>query len=110
MRIAQVSPLFESVPPKLYGGTERVVSFLTEALMLALAAGIIGIILAMPIDGLSTTFGNFVTFSTLAFSFQVTPRIMLEAIIFAAVMGVFGGWLPARQAMRMRVVDALRSV
>src|SRR5947199_477277 len=33
MRIAQVSPLYESVPPKLYGGTERVVSFLTEALV-----------------------------------------------------------------------------
>lgn len=33
MRIAQVSPLFESVPPKLYGGTERVVSFLTEELV-----------------------------------------------------------------------------
>ena len=33
MRIAQVSPLFESVPPRLYGGTERVVSFLTEELV-----------------------------------------------------------------------------
>ncbi|MCC6458721.1 MAG: glycosyltransferase family 4 protein [Caldilineaceae bacterium] len=33
MRIAQVSPLYESVPPKLYGGTERVVSFLTEELV-----------------------------------------------------------------------------
>lgn len=33
MRIAQISPLFESVPPKLYGGTERVVSWLTEALV-----------------------------------------------------------------------------
>ena len=33
MRIAQVAPLFESVPPKLYGGTERVVSFLTEELV-----------------------------------------------------------------------------
>ncbi|MGK9116445.1 glycosyltransferase family 4 protein [Olivibacter jilunii] len=33
MKIAQVSPLFESVPPKLYGGTERVVSYLTEALV-----------------------------------------------------------------------------
>ncbi|MFL5303757.1 MAG: glycosyltransferase family 4 protein [Polyangia bacterium] len=33
MRIAQVSPLYESVPPKLYGGTERVVYFLTEALL-----------------------------------------------------------------------------
>jgi glycosyltransferase involved in cell wall biosynthesis len=33
MRIAQVAPLFESVPPRYYGGTERVVSFLTEALV-----------------------------------------------------------------------------
>src|SRR5688572_8339541 len=33
MRIAQVAPLYESVPPKLYGGTERVVSYLTEALV-----------------------------------------------------------------------------
>src|SRR5258705_5324380 len=33
MRIAQVSPLFESVPPRAYGGTERVVSYLTEELV-----------------------------------------------------------------------------
>jgi glycosyltransferase involved in cell wall biosynthesis len=33
MRIAQVSPLFESVPPKTYGGTERVISYLTEELV-----------------------------------------------------------------------------
>ena len=33
MRIAQVSPLFEAVPPKLYGGTERVVYYLTEELV-----------------------------------------------------------------------------
>ena len=33
MRIAQIAPLTESVPPRLYGGTERVVSFLTEQLV-----------------------------------------------------------------------------
>jgi glycosyltransferase involved in cell wall biosynthesis len=33
MRIAQIAPLCESVPPKLYGGTERVVSYLTEELV-----------------------------------------------------------------------------
>ncbi|RVC41407.1 glycosyltransferase family 4 protein, partial [Mesorhizobium sp. M4A.F.Ca.ET.090.04.2.1] len=33
MRIAHVAPLYESVPPKLYGGTERIVSYLTEALV-----------------------------------------------------------------------------
>jgi hypothetical protein len=33
MKIAQVAPLIESVPPRLYGGTERVVSYLTEELV-----------------------------------------------------------------------------
>ena len=33
MRIAQISPLMESVPPLLYGGTERIVSYLTEELV-----------------------------------------------------------------------------
>ena len=32
MKIAQIAPLYESVPPKLYGGTERVVSYLTDEL------------------------------------------------------------------------------
>ena len=33
MRIAQIAPLYEAVPPRLYGGTERVVSWLTEELV-----------------------------------------------------------------------------
>jgi glycosyltransferase involved in cell wall biosynthesis len=33
MRIAQAAPLFESVPPKYYGGTERIVSYLTKELV-----------------------------------------------------------------------------
>ena len=33
MKIAQIAPLYESVPPKYYGGTERVVSWLTEELV-----------------------------------------------------------------------------
>ena len=33
MKIAQIAPLYESVPPKLYGGTERVVSYLTDELV-----------------------------------------------------------------------------
>jgi glycosyltransferase involved in cell wall biosynthesis len=35
MKIAQIAPLYESVPPKLYGGTERIVSYLTEELVAA---------------------------------------------------------------------------
>ena len=33
MRVAQIAPLYESVPPHLYGGTERIVSYITEALV-----------------------------------------------------------------------------
>ena len=83
-------------------------SFLLESLALSLAAGLIGVILALPINGLSTTFSNFLTFSTIAFAFRVTPTVVLQALIFAAVMGVLGGWLPARQAMKRQVVEALR--
>ncbi|HXW84981.1 MAG TPA: ABC transporter permease, partial [Candidatus Binataceae bacterium] len=92
------------------GFTPRAVegSFLIESLILALIAGVIGVIIAMPINGFSTTFGNFLTFSTLAFDFRVTFAIVIEALIFAALMGVLGGYLPARQAMRLSVVDALR--
>lgn len=85
-------------------------SFLIESLILALSAGIIGVILALPINGITTTFANFLTFSTLAFNFRVTPAIIGEALTFAAMMGVLGGWLPARQAMSMRVVEALRRI
>jgi hypothetical protein len=33
MKIAQIAPLFESIPPRGYGGTERIVSYLTEELV-----------------------------------------------------------------------------
>jgi putative ABC transport system permease protein len=83
-------------------------SFMLESLALAVAAGALGVILALPINGFSTSFGNFVTFSTMAFAFRVTPAVVFQALLFAAVMGVLGGWLPARQAMKMQVVEALR--
>jgi ABC-type lipoprotein release transport system permease subunit len=85
-------------------------SFLIESLILALAAGVGGVLLSLPINGISATFANTATFSTMAFSFRVTMPIVLEALLFAATMGVLGGFLPARQAMQMSVVDALRSL
>jgi putative ABC transport system permease protein len=85
-------------------------SFLIESLILASVAGAAGVILALPINGISATFANIQTFSTVAFSFRVTIPIVIKALVFAAAMGVLGGWLPARQAMRLSVVDALRSL
>ena len=75
----------------------------------AFAAGIIGVILALPVNGLSTKFnGGAVSAPTLAFNFHVTPVIAIQALVFAIVIGALGGWLPARQAMRVSVVNALR--
>jgi putative ABC transport system permease protein len=93
-----------------FSGGAVMLSFLLESLILASAAGVVGVILALPIDGISTTFANTVTFSTMAISFRVTMRTVIQALGFAAAMGLLGGWLPARQAMRMSVVDALRSL
>jgi putative ABC transport system permease protein len=93
-----------------FGAGAVMLSFLAESVVLALAACVVGVILALPMNGFSTTFANFVTFSTMAISFRVSTAIIIEAFIFATLMGLLGGWLPARQAMRMKVVDALRTV
>jgi len=45
----------------------------------------------------------------MSFAFRVTPGILLQALIFAAVMGVVGGLLPARRAARRTVALALRN-
>ncbi|HXU77374.1 MAG TPA: ABC transporter permease [Methylomirabilota bacterium] len=83
-------------------------SFLLESSALALAAGVVGIILALPINGFSTKFNGAISSPTLAFSFHVTGTIILQALVFALLIGLAGGWLPARQAMRLSVVNALR--
>lgn len=83
-------------------------SFLVESLVLALTAGFIGVLLALPINLFSTSFNAGLTSATLEFDFRVTLAIVLQAFMFAAIMGVAGGWLPARRAMRMSVASALR--
>jgi putative ABC transport system permease protein len=91
-----------------FGPGAILASFLVESSALALVAGVIGVILALPVNGLSTKFNGAIASPTLAFNFQVTPTIVGQALMFAFVIGIAGGWLPARQAMRVSVVTALR--
>jgi ABC-type antimicrobial peptide transport system permease subunit len=56
---------------------------------------------------ISTT--NFGTFSELAFGFALSPDIVVMTLIFALVMGVVGGFLPAARAARLNILAALRS-
>lgn len=83
-------------------------SFLAEALLIAGLGGALGCLMALPINGLVTSTTNWASFSEVAFAFRITPRLLLNGMIFALVMGTLGGLLPARHAARQQVVDALR--
>jgi len=83
-------------------------SFMLESLVLAILGGIVGCLLALPVNGISTGTLNFASFSEVVFKFRITPKLMLEGIVFAAVMGTIGGLLPARLAARTLIIRALR--
>jgi putative ABC transport system permease protein len=83
-------------------------SFLAESAVIALIGGVIGCLLALPINGVVTSTTNWASFSEIAFSFRVTPLLLLAGIIFAVVMGLVGGFFPARRASKLPVIQALR--
>jgi putative ABC transport system permease protein len=84
-------------------------AFLLESVSIALIGAAIGIILALPLNFVSTGTSNWVTFSEIAFNFKVTPDLMLSALIFGAVIGFVGSLLPSIRASRFKIVDALRA-
>jgi len=75
----------------------------------SLLGGVIGLIGASAMQALSISTTNFQTFAEIAFSFTLTPRIIVVSLIFALGMGFVGGFLPAARAARMKIVDALRA-
>lgn len=83
-------------------------SFFIEAILLSVIGGLLGCILVLPLNGITTSIGNFATFSQTAFNFRVTPAIMLDGVIFAMVLGALGGLFPAFGASRKEIVTALR--
>jgi putative ABC transport system permease protein len=84
-------------------------SFVLESLLLAVVAGLLGCVIAMPANTFSGATGQ-ATFSEIAFAFRVTPAIVITALIFAAWLGFLGGLLPAVRAARMPITSALRAV
>jgi len=86
-----------------------VISVLIESLLLALTGGVIGAGLAWVIfDGFSAATLNWSSFSQLTFAFYVSVPLLIQGIIFALVIGFFGGLFPAVRAARLPVADALR--
>ena len=85
------------------------IAFLAEALLLGLCGGAVGLATASFMQAISISTTNFQTFAELAFSFTLTPAIVLWSLLFALAMGFAGGFLPAARAARMKIVDALRA-
>lgn len=84
-------------------------AFLMESLLLGLVGGCVGVFLASFMQLVTISTMNWQTFSELAFSFTLTADIAMMSIAFSLFMGFVGGFLPAVQASRMNIVEALRA-
>jgi len=83
-------------------------SFLIESLIIALIGASAGILLASTLQFFSLSTLNWNSFSELSFTFALNSSIIISCLIFAVVMGVVGGFLPAIRAARLNIVNALR--
>ncbi|MGI8990774.1 MAG: ABC transporter permease [Bryobacteraceae bacterium] len=85
-------------------------SFFAEAVLLSALGGLLGCLLVLPLNGVTTGIGNAVTFSEIGFNFRVTPAIMAAGVGFAMLLGAFGGLFPARSAAKKEILTALREI
>ena len=85
-------------------------SFFLESLLLSFVGGLLGILIVLPLNNVTTGIGNFITFSETSFNFHVGPAIMAEGLLFALILGALGGLLPARQAAKKEILTALREI
>ena len=88
---------------------EIYVSFLIESVLLALLGGGRGCRVSLPLNGIATGTIGWNTFAEIAFEFRITGELLARGMLFALVMGILGGLLPARMAARKPVLDALRA-
>jgi putative ABC transport system permease protein len=92
-----------------FGRGPVVASILVESVILSLAGGAIGALAAyLLFDGYRASTMNFSSFSQVTFAFQVTPVLLATAIVFATLIGLAGGILPAIRAARLPIASGLR--
>jgi len=93
-----------------FGRSPVLLSVLVEGMLLGLVGGVVGGALAyMLFNGIETsTLGS--NFAQVAFSFRVTPELLTRGAVYALLMGLFGGLLPAIRAVRMPIASSLRQL
>ncbi len=92
------------------GFTSRniIASLMAESVTLGFAGGIAGCLLALPMHGIAASTVNLQTFNEILFNFRITPTIILEGLFYGVAVGAVGGYLPARRAARIRLIDLMR--
>jgi len=92
-----------------FGRRAILFSFLLESVLIALIGGAIGVAASMAMSLVKFSMVNFASWSEIVFSFDPTPGIIIGSLVFATVMGVLGGLLPAIRAARVSPIDAMRA-
>ncbi|HSR19180.1 MAG TPA: FtsX-like permease family protein, partial [Ignavibacteriaceae bacterium] len=92
-----------------FSRTSVLVVFLFESLLISLIGGAAGIILASFLQLISISTLNWNSFAEIAFSFTLSPSIIISSLFFAVLMGIFGGFFPSIRAARLNIVNALRA-
>lgn len=83
-------------------------SFMIEAILLALAGGVLASIPALFVQQFTFSTTNFSTFTDITWHFRASPAILIIGLVFALAMGILGGLIPATRAARMPIITALR--
>jgi putative ABC transport system permease protein len=87
-----------------------ILSFLFEALLISLLGGILGCLVVLPLNGITTSTMNMQTFSNVAFAFRITLDLLVMGVLFGLAMGVIGGLVPAVRAAVQPVSVVLRDL
>lgn len=94
-----------------FGAGAVVVAVLIESLALALAGGTLGAGLAyLAFDNFRAATMNWQSFSQVTFAFAVTPQLLVQGVVWAVLIGLVGGLLPAVRAARQPIAVALREL
>ena len=92
-----------------FGRGPVVFSVMVESVLLSILGGLLGAGAAyLLFDGYRASTINWQTFSQVTFAFKVTPALLGLAIVFATVIGIFGGLFPAIRAARLSIAMGLR--
>ncbi len=94
-----------------FGSLPVVISVLAEALLLGLIGGVAGMLIAyFAFNGMQASTMNFATFSQITFAFTVTPALLIQALVYALLLGLVGGLLPSLRAAKLPITTGLREL